>query len=70
MSAGAKRRRQHMSFKRTAGSMCLGKDRYLTREAVQLAIAKLEGFARSYYCPLCRVFHLTSKPKFRTKGTE
>lgn len=62
MSAGAKARRQHMSYGRTPGSMCLGKDRYLTRAAADRAIESLPGFARAYRCPICKHLHLTSKP--------
>lgn len=63
MSAGAKRRRQHMSYGRTPGSQCLGKDRYHSREAAEKVITGLSGFARAYRCPTCKYLHLTSKPK-------
>lgn len=63
MSAGSRARRQHMSFKRTPGNQCLGKDRYRNREAAEKVITQLPGFARVYRCPLCKYLHLTSKPK-------
>lgn len=63
MSAGAKRRRQHMSYGRAAGVrvQCLGKDRYHSHEAAEAAIAKISGVRRAYRCKICSYLHLTSK---------
>jgi hypothetical protein len=63
MSAGAKKRRAHMSYGRAPGVhvQCLGKDRYRTRNAADTAIAKIPGFARAYRCKICGYLHLTSK---------
>lgn len=69
MSAGAKRRRQHLSFGRAAGSQCLGKLRYRNQAAAETAIKELPGYARAYRCPLCKYLHLTSKPSLKKETT-
>lgn len=63
MSAGAKRRRQHMSYGRAAGTkvQCIGKDRYHSQAAAERAMAKIPGFSRAYRCKICGYLHLTSK---------
>lgn len=62
MSAGSKRRRQHMRYGRTQGNMCLGKYRYASQQAADTVIRELPGYARAYRCPTCKYLHLTSKP--------
>lgn len=47
---------------RAPGNMCLGKYRYRTREAADVAIRQGAG-NRSYRCPVCHWLHLTSKEK-------
>lgn len=61
MSAGAKSRRQHMSYGKSPGVQCLGKDRYHSRQAAEAAMAKIQGFTRAYRCRICTYLHLTSK---------
>jgi hypothetical protein len=63
MSAGAKSRRQHMSYGKAPGVQCLGKDRYHSYAAARTAMAKIPGFMRAYRCKICSYLHLTSKEK-------
>lgn len=63
MSAGAKKRRSHMQFSAGGGKMCLGKHRYYSKEAADRAIKELQGYARSYRCPICHYLHITSKQR-------
>jgi hypothetical protein len=66
VSAGSKARRAHMTFKRTPGHQCLGKDRYRNQQAAERAIAQISGYARAYRCLICKYLHLTSKTKHTT----
>lgn len=47
-------------------SMCLTKDRYSSQESAQIMIARREAKSgkslRSYECPYCNGYHLTSQP--------
>ena len=47
-------------------SMCLSKDRYASQGRAEAAIPRREAktgkVLRSYHCPYCGGYHLTSKP--------